>query len=306
MERKRIKVGFRVVAPSMLTLSPTGVDPTSIYSYLSRRDRIKLNAVGFGSILKNGLTLLPRGTNYFHLFNVWGTGYYHWLTEIAPKFLHFESQIREGKTLVPRDPPRYIQDFFKMFRFDDLIPVTKCLFTPELNLVTNPAAGKHHPDHVSVVRLRVFEALGLEPTERRKRIYVTRRNAARRKVSNDDEVVDRLRLEGFECLELEDLSFAEQVKLFAQCEMLVTIHGAAIANCVFMPPGSKVVELYPAPASTSDFVNPCYENLCSAVGVGHQFEFCRRSRPENKFDFHSDDIDVDVDRLLSVTSGITR
>lgn len=288
----------------MLTLSPTGVDPTSIYSYLSRRERIRMNAVGFGSILKNGLALLPRGTNYFHLFNVWGTGYYHWLTEIAPKFLQFESQIRKGKTFVPRDPPRYIKDFFEMFQFDELVPVTKCLITPELNLVTNPVAGEHDPDDIRLVRLRVFEALDLASTGRRKRIYISRQKAARRKVSNDDEVISRLRREGFECLELEDISFAEQAKLFAQCEALVSIHGAGIANCVFMPPGSKVVELYPAPASNSDFVNPCYENLCSAAGVGHQYVFCRRSKPENKFDFHSNDINVDVDRLLNIISGI--
>jgi capsular polysaccharide biosynthesis protein len=302
MEQKLIKASLRVVAPSMLTLSPTGVDPVSVYGYFGLGDRIRTNAVGFGSLLKNGLTLLPRGANYFHLFNVWGTGYYHWLTEIAPKFLQFESEIREGQTLVPRNQPPYIREFFEMFRFEDLIPVTKCFLAPKLNLVTNPAAGRHDPNYIRPVRLRVFEALGIESTDKAKRIYVSRRKAARRKVINEDEVIDRLRQDGFECLELEDVSFAEQVRLFAQCETLVSIHGAAIANCIFMPPDSKVIELYPASDSKRDIINPCFYNLCSAVGIGHSYLFSTRSRPENRFDFHTDDIHVDVDHLASLIS----
>lgn len=290
-----------MVTPSMLTLGIKGVDPTSLYWYFTFRERVRANIVGYGSVLKNGLTVLPRDHRYFHLFNMWGTGYYHWLTEVAPKFLLFETQLQDGTVLIPPNPPRYIKEFFELLGFGDSISVSKCYFAFELNVVTNPGVGQHDPKYISRLRGRVFESLNIKPSGNNRRIYVSRRQAARRKVGNEEELVESLKQRGFECVELEDFSFSEQVRLFAQCSRFVSIHGAALTNCIFMPERSKVFELFPKPTSSNDYVNPCFENLCSAMNIDHEFIFSRRAKPRDNYNFHTDDILVDVE---SVTRSI--
>ena len=44
-------------------------------------------------------------------------------------------------------------------------------------------------------------------------------------------------------MNLGGLSFAEQVALFAEAEVVVGPHGAGLTNCVFMAPGGALIEL---------------------------------------------------------------
>jgi hypothetical protein len=55
------------------------------------------------------------------------------------------------------------------------------------------------------------------------RIFITRRG--RRRILNEGEVVRRLSRHGFEPVDLEDLSFEEQIDLFYDAEVVVGAHG---------------------------------------------------------------------------------
>ena len=46
---------------------------------------------------------------------------------------------------------------------------------------------------------------------------------------------------GFETVYTEELSFAEQVRLFSETRCLVSIHGAGLTNLMFMPPGGHML-----------------------------------------------------------------
>jgi capsular polysaccharide biosynthesis protein len=75
------------------------------------------------------------------------------------------------------------------------------------------------------------------------RIYISRSNAAYRKVLNEDILFDVLKNYRFDMLHPEGLSLADQVKMFSMAGTLMSIHGAGLTNCIFMHPVSKVVEL---------------------------------------------------------------
>ena len=60
---------------------------------------------------------------------------------------------------------------------------------------------------------------------------------------NESEIETVLHQHGFIIAEPETLSFAQQVQLFAQAEVIVSIHGAGLANVVFAPPGCKMMEI---------------------------------------------------------------
>lgn len=96
--------------------------------------------------------------------------------------------------------------------------------------------------------------------EKKQRIFISRKE--RRRVINEDELVAVLSEFGFKSIAPESLSVAEQVSLFANAEVVIGAHGAALTNTVFCSPGTKLIEIF-AP----DYVNPCYRKLSSQVGL---------------------------------------
>ena len=122
---------------------------------------------------------------------------------------------------------------------------------------------------------------------RGRRIYVSRRLAATRRVSNEAEVVALLRKRGFEDIALEELSFAAQVELFAECEIVVAPHGAGLANIVFAPPGCMVIEIAPEDCEPA---RRFFENL--SAGAGHHF-----ARVSGGVGFWKEKFDVDLTSL---------
>ena len=74
---------------------------------------------------------------------------------------------------------------------------------------------------------------------------------------------------GFETVASEQLSFAEQVKLFARAEVVVTPHGAGLGNLLFVPEGCKVLEIL-----DRDYVNDHYYNLSSILGLNYYYQLC--------------------------------
>jgi hypothetical protein len=76
-----------------------------------------------------------------------------------------------------------------------------------------------------------------------RRIHISRRNAAKRRVVNDDEATALLERHGFETVLTEELSLREQIALFAQAGALVSTHGAGLTNMLYAAPGLRVVDM---------------------------------------------------------------
>jgi hypothetical protein len=75
-----------------------------------------------------------------------------------------------------------------------------------------------------------------------RRIY-TRREGPRRSVVNEAEVIALLESVGFEIVALEGRPVREQAAMFADAEVIVSAHGASLANLVFARAGARVIEL---------------------------------------------------------------
>lgn len=286
-----------VLTRSCLVFTIRGVHSACLFDGLSLRRRAEMNLVGFGSIIKHNLSWLESGPEYFHILNVWGTGYHHWLTEVAPKLFIFEAEIRAGKILLPENCPKFIFEFLEHFAFDNFVLFPGNAFVKELNVISNPNSGHYNPAHILPFRDRVLSSFRIENGENQRKIYVSRRNSRGRKVLNDNEVERVLMENGFESVELESTSFAEQVRLFANCESLVSIHGAALTNMLFMPPGSQVIEFYPRGFTEREFFNACYLRLSKILGLNHRYLFSERECPSGKLSLHNDNLLVNKQNL---------
>lgn len=283
-----------IVTPSMLTASPRGLDLGA--SSWTRRDRRRMAAAAFASIAKNGLGRGPE--NSYQPFHLWGSGYYHFLTEVAPKLLAFEPQIRQGSLLIPKDPPPFIREILDMFEFRSITPVTAALYFRELSVITNLKEGHHRSEVISSLRDWIFDRLSVKHGHGR-RVYISRSRALRRRVTNDEEVSTILATLGFETYRLEDLTFADQVRLMADTEFVIGLHGAGLTNTMFMRPGGRVIEFFPD--DWNGGANTCFKNLAEASGLDHRFLFCKRTHPSEPFDFHLNDVTVDAQPLSGET-----
>lgn len=98
----------------------------------------------------------------------------------------------------------------------------------------------------------------------------------RRSLPNTHEVAQALASEGSTGLfEPADLSPAEQVELFSSTNVLVGQHGAGLANMVWMPQGSVVVEVFPPARRIRGYPPSLFEDLAHCLG--HAYELVPQS-----------------------------
>jgi capsular polysaccharide biosynthesis protein len=111
-----------------------------------------------------------------------------------------------------------------------------------------PTPNTLHPLHHSPPIFPCLRALAelqhCAPAHRR--LFVSRASADRRRLLNEDEVFDQLAPWGFERVLPGEMSFEEQISLFAEASLVVAICGAGLTNMVFMPPGGTVIMISPS------------------------------------------------------------
>ena len=74
----------------------------------------------------------------------------------------------------------------------------------------------------------------------------------------------QLERRGFVKLPLEEMSWREQVAAFAAARVVVSPHGAGLANVVFCREGTRVVEFF-----NRSYVNPCFEHWALAARLDY-------------------------------------
>jgi hypothetical protein len=142
----------------------------------------------------------------------------------------------------------------------------------------------------------VRRRLGLEcarPLRPWRRLFVSRRDASKRRVANEAPLLTALRPLGFELIVPGGLTFAEQVTMFSSAELVVGPHGAGLANALFMPRGGAVLEL-----NHTSFRRPYYRRLAQTLALRYEALDCDPD-PRSPLDML-----VDVDSAVAVVRSM--
>lgn len=108
-----------------------------------------------------------------------------------------------------------------------------------------PADGAFHPEAIHFLRNRLLPQCRND-SGARKRLWISRGQqlkVGQRRMLNEPELESLFLEHGFEVAIPEAMSFAEQVELFSQAEMIVGPGGSALMNMVFAPVGAKILIL---------------------------------------------------------------
>lgn len=184
----------------------------------------------------------------------------------------FELDLAQIHALLPRDAAGYIQNLCRLLGIDftctdatiraegiqvlqdSYIPLRGGRVTWMQNRASSPVMG-------------YYRAQGLETATGDRRVYLARKRT--RNVVNDDAVAAFLAPYGFTRIFMEELSVAEQLTLLLESEVIVAVHGAALAPLAYKfnaTRATKVIEIFPVGHVTNNF--RCIADQIGAEWIG--------------------------------------
>ena len=209
------------------------------------------------------------------LLGTGGSGnYYHWLIDFLPRLhtvMAFRANIGEPGSiplLASEDCPPAIRELIGYLGVadgslmfvprDEPIAVDQ-LYVPALPSFIRPALG----ESIRWINTRLVEPLAAwtaSGAPRPERVYLDRRRATERRVVNEDEMIEMLAEKGFAVVSPDPGSIRQQITSLASARVIVSPHGAGLANMSFAPSGCEIVELsYPSgnPPQISTLARAC-------------------------------------------------
>ena len=186
--------------------------------------------------------------------------YYHLLTDLLPYLI----DAPRNPVLVPEFMPQSFIEFLKQVQFEvKILPQgtvqVELLYIPEMDLPEwNSEKVKKIQTFIEKLLPRNSHA-GSTDSIPVNRIYVSRKLAVRRHLSNEYEFLPLLKKHKFRKVYLEQFSIREQVELFRKASHVIAAHGAGLTNVLFAPADVRILEIRPE-LSSGQF---CFEKLFS-------------------------------------------
>ncbi len=198
------------------------------------------------------------------LFGFQSRQYGHWLLEFVPRMLCFnDPACPSGLPLCVDDgmPETHRQIIALMDTRDRPIVTLPPVATRfrELGLAPVPAFFPFDTrpglpiydaiwpqDILAAVRERILQRLAADGVDLRRtgrRILLSRQGFTQRQLVNEAEIIETLRPHGFEVVQPELLTFAQQVQMYHAADIIVGSASSALINCIFCRPGARVVAL---------------------------------------------------------------
>jgi capsular polysaccharide biosynthesis protein len=206
--------------------------------------------------------------------SVLSANYYHWMFDILPRLGLLRQSGLTADRYVIGSTNGFQRDTLKLIGLenDRLISSTAETHLRPDELVIPSLSGPVYsltPQQHACDYLRSTFLQTGRYREPHRAIYVTRGDAAQRRVINEAKVCDDLAALGFEIVSLAGMPFSEQVEMFAEARIIVGPHGAGFTNAVFCEPGTVLVEFMP----TGRIID-CFERLARIGGLTYHCLVC--------------------------------
>jgi hypothetical protein len=277
---ERYQGGLSVELPAVFVASlPHARIRQPGFTVASEKDEIFLeSAHGLIEVLEeNGVmhellrpkALVAQGS-YVLLATPWSErNYYHWMVDALPKLslLHAIPGGEELPVIIPKELHPYHEQSLAAAGVPRSRQVAFCNRAVQVEHLYYPGllspTGYTSPRAVEWLRqtFRPYMSSG-RPF---RRLYVTRRDA-RRRILNEDEIVDLLSPEGFEVVCPGDMTLFDQIRLFSEAEVIVGAHGAGLTNTMFAAEGTTLIEFF-----GSNYINGCFWAITNICRQRHAF-----------------------------------
>lgn len=227
----------------------------------------------------------------------WSHGYFHWFIDMLQRYLSVK---KEGLTLLL--PARYSNLPYVVASLNILnipyhfIRKNESVKVSELILPTYYKPRGYVFNDLIEKLARSFR--GNSKELKRKKIYISRAIARRRKISNEIEVLRLLQENNFQVIQMESLSWRDQLSISQNASIMAGLHGAGLTNMLFMPPSSTIVEIMMKGSAKQ----VCYRDL--ARGLGHEYHCFFAEPSSEEIDPHIGSVVVDISELKKLLQEV--
>lgn len=195
------------------------------------------------------------------------TNYAHWLTEILPKIVVFAKLGSFSGTPILIDEGLHSNHLEALYSvIGDSYPivivppndVVLCDNLLSVSVVGYSCFGPrkthklpNYPEYQKFNKLAfdIFREIGVTHSKQSnktfpKNVYLSR-GSITRSVENETEIISTLKEHNFSAINVEDLTFADQVKLFKTAKNIVAPTGSVLANMIFSSHLTSIIVLFP-------------------------------------------------------------
>lgn len=208
------------------------------------------------------------------------TGYYHWLLEVTPNLANAVNIYPNVRILLPTSVPGYIMEALELLLGSEFksrliisdVPVRIIkMVMPQIEAYS----GFVRLEDIEILR-KAFLCKGETGSNHNNRIYVSRSRATKRRIGNEKEVEKILSQNGIEIVYPEELTFTQQINLFANAKEIIAPHGAGLANLVWAKSSARVLEIFP-----HNFFNDCFARLSMSRSLSYDYFSCQADAKSN-------------------------
>ena len=242
------------------------------------------------------------------IYDSWSLNYYHWLVDVLPRLLLLREAGVNCTLLVPASAPEYAITSIRAFGFESVQFIDDEEFiAPRQLLMPSRVAvpGKQDPELLRQVRAHLLaqfqQARAHSVGKRTRRVYVSRSQQKFRQLVNEVQILPLLATYGIEVVYFEGLSLAQQIQLMQDVAVIIGVHGANLANMLFLSGEATVVELL-----NSQVPNPCYFYLASSLSLAYYAVPCEGVSSGYDTIFNSQNLHVNVELLEDILRALDR
>lgn len=231
----------------------------------------------------------------------WSHGVLDWGSRLLT--LDLNADLERLPVLVAHNVPKSILDLYEMMG----LTTERLVFVdparpPRVRKLWLPALTHRYqlmsPHYIEFFRKKLSSRL--EGRQKSRRIYLSRKKARYRFITNEAALLDALMVFGFEVVYPEELSMAEQMELFASTEIMICPIGGGSAAAMFAPRNCTYIELCHEKCELYQ-----YQIICSLLGQKY-YQIVGQTtinRSQLKFDY---DFRIPIEEVLSaVRSAIS-
>lgn len=208
------------------------------------------------TIIEEGIFMSGLASEYFG----------HWVPEFLIKLKAYEHHpdFLKLPLIVDRKMPQshfdYLQSIVKNrliyleeginFECKRLLVAPTATFYPVELTPSHPIPqaeiGALSPEGLAWLREKVLAAYPCDEnsiTPCNQKIYLSRRNMSWRKVTNEAEIAAFVTAHGYQVVDIETLSFQDQIKLFRNAQSIIAPNGSSLLNLIFASQTTKLIVL---------------------------------------------------------------
>src|SRR5581483_4676413 len=182
----------------------------------------------------------------------------HWIMDALPRLALLKEFPADTKILVPCKLAGYQKETLKMLGLLDRIR-----FTPERHLIlgnyyfSSPTSMISCYSPYAIRWLRETFLPHADKSYQGPKRFIIQRKGKTRGIKNEPEVNEFFKKLGWAIIDTETLTFAQELQLFSNAEAVAGAFGSGFTNCIWSPPGCKVITFVP-----DKFVDGGVESHC--------------------------------------------